>query len=430
MNSHFTVSRELIPGAIREDLQFISNQVRSVGKEAFLIGGAVRDMMLGKSPKEYDIATSLLPEEVKNLFRKVIETGIQHGTVLVLLKNGSYEFTTYRTEKGYSDSRRPDTVEFSSSLREDVQRRDFTMNALALDLETFSILDFHDGILDIQNKIIRTIGNPIERFTEDGLRPVRAIRFLSALEFQMEEKTYQAIFLTRHITAKISRERFHDEILKILTTTKPSTALVELAKNKIFSLFVETVNEEFQNMYKIDDLSSSPVSLRLSYLIWNLINQKENLELADIILKNLKFSKENTRDTLFYLSFWSNPPEKENISSYYLRKLLSKIYKSYTKAKREEILSGLYSFLEIYWNSDTLKFYEEGFSQIQKNDDPLLLSDLVIDGNWISQNFPQIPKLKFGNLLYQILENVLENPDLNNPDTIYNWIENKYLPKI
>jgi tRNA nucleotidyltransferase/poly(A) polymerase len=423
------VSKELIPNLVREDLEFISQKVKSVGKEAYLIGGAVRDLVMGKTPHEFDITTSLLPKEVKNLFKKVIETGIQHGTVLVLLKNGNYEFTTYRTEKGYSDGRRPDQVEFSASLEEDLKRRDFTMNALAMDLEDFSVIDYQNGIQDIQKKMIRTIGNPIERFTEDGLRPIRAIRFMSSLGFAMEEETYKSIFLTRGITSKISRERFHDELIKILKTSKPSIALHELKRNQIFSLFVSNVKEgESDFLDSIDSLVLNPLGLRLAGVLYDLTKGSQELEQsAKVILKDLKFSKENIKDTLYYLQWFVQMENLKELTAFSVRKYLSDLYKNFPSQRREEILNGILSFLENFKGNFFRREFESFTKEIQNQKNPLLLSDLVIDGNRISQRFPLIEKKKYGEVLQNCLELVLKQPDCNQEEILYQHIGRYYI---
>nr|MBP9888167.1 hypothetical protein [Leptospiraceae bacterium] len=226
-----------IPENDKKDLEFISSKIKESGHESYLIGGSVRDLILGKKPHEYDLTTSSHPEHVKKLFKRVIETGIQHGTVTVMLADNAYEITTFRKDIDYTDGRRPDKIEFGASLSEDMKRRDFTMNAIALNILSGKMIDENNGIADIQNKLIRTIGNPLERFGEDGLRPIRAIRFQSTLNFQIESETYKAIFLTRHITEKISRERFHDELNKILNSQNAFIGLYELYKNQIFELF-------------------------------------------------------------------------------------------------------------------------------------------------------------------------------------------------
>lgn len=144
---------------------------------------------MNKIPKEYDFTTNAEPKQVKKLFRTVIDTGIDHGTVTIVLDRINYEVTTYRIDKDYLDGRRPEHVEFGTTLQEDLKRRDFTMNALAYDLQTGQLVDEHFGLNDIENKLIRTIGNPIKRFSEDGLRPIRALRFASTLDFTIEFET-------------------------------------------------------------------------------------------------------------------------------------------------------------------------------------------------------------------------------------------------
>ena len=162
------------------------------GFEAYFVGGSVRDALLHKPINDIDIATSAFPEEVKSIFKKTIDVGIQHGTVVVLFQNEPYEVTTFRTESGYQDYRRPDQVTFVRSLEEDLKRRDFTINAFAMDQKGI-IKDFFQGLQDLEKKIIRAVGDPYERFHEDALRIMRAIRFQSQLNFDIEEQTFQAV---------------------------------------------------------------------------------------------------------------------------------------------------------------------------------------------------------------------------------------------
>ena len=187
-----------IPLNFKKDLEFISKEIHDSGKESFLIGGSVRDLILGKKPHEYDLTTSMLPEEIKKKFKRVIETGIQHGPVTIMLGENAYEITTYRKDIDYTDGRRPDKIEFGASLSEDMKRRDFTMNAIALDLVTERLIDENHGIEDIDKRVFRTIGNALDSFGEDGLRPIRAIRFQSTLDFTIEPETYKATRKNHH----------------------------------------------------------------------------------------------------------------------------------------------------------------------------------------------------------------------------------------
>lgn len=188
--------------------------LEDAGFEAYFVGGSVRDVLLHRHVHDVDITTSAYPEEVKELFDKSIDTGIKHGTVTVLYDGESYEITTFRTESGYQDFRRPDHVTFVQNLDEDLKRRDFTINALAMDMHG-NIVDLFNGIEDLKNHIIRAVGNPEKRFHEDALRMMRAVRFMSQLEFKLEEKTEQAIKDNHELLKKISVERIREEFVKM-----------------------------------------------------------------------------------------------------------------------------------------------------------------------------------------------------------------------
>jgi tRNA nucleotidyltransferase/poly(A) polymerase len=212
------------------------------------VGGAVRDLLRGRKAKDWDLATDARPEEVIALFRRragsethrsfVVPTGIKHGTVTVHFKDLSMEVTTFRSESGYSDGRRPDKVEFGSSMEEDLSRRDFTMNAAAYKLPGGPLLDPFNGQGDIKKRLIRCVGNPDERFAEDGLRPVRALRFASQLGFTVDGKALAAISGALSLTARVSPERIRDELDKIIASEKPSTALRLMEKTGLLGLLI------------------------------------------------------------------------------------------------------------------------------------------------------------------------------------------------
>lgn len=197
--------------------------LEEAGYEAVFVGGAVRDHVLDKQPEDIDIATSAEPEEVKAIFPNTIDVGIEHGTVLVINRGEPIEVTTYRTEGTYSDARRPDEVHFVKSLREDLLRRDFTMNALAMTREG-KLIDLFGGIGDMEAQLIRAVGNPLERFQEDALRMLRAIRFSSALDFDIEEDTLLAIQESAELIRQISVERLKVELDKLFLGKNPVKA--------------------------------------------------------------------------------------------------------------------------------------------------------------------------------------------------------------
>lgn len=225
---------------ISAELQKMNSLFEAAGFEAYLVGGAVRDELMGKGAHDWDVATNARPEEVIKIFRRVIPTGIKHGTVTVHFMKQSIEVTTFRTESDYSDGRHPDKVEYAGHIEEDLSRRDFTMNAMAASLKDGHIVDPYGGADDIQKKTIRAVGVPHERFMEDGLRPVRAVRFASQLGFKIEEKTWADILDSEILAnvAKISAERFRDEFCKILLSPVPSVGLKLLEESGILKIFV------------------------------------------------------------------------------------------------------------------------------------------------------------------------------------------------
>ena len=176
------------------------------GFQAYLVGGAVRDICLKKKPSDWDIATNATPQDVMRMFKFVVPTGFEHGTVTVHFNKTEIEVTTFRTESGYSDARHPDKINYAATIEEDLARRDFTMNAIAVNLKNGKIVDPYGGQKDIKKRLIRTVGNAHERFMEDGLRPIRALRFASKLGFAIEEKTYQEIS-QKDVQNKITSKR-------------------------------------------------------------------------------------------------------------------------------------------------------------------------------------------------------------------------------
>ena len=213
-----------LPAGVARALSMMEN----AGYEAFIVGGCVRDALMGIPPKDYDITTSALPEETKAVFReyRVIETGIQHGTVTVMMEGMPLEITTYRTEGTYSDNRHPDSVSFTTSLREDVARRDFTMNAIAYS-PTRGLIDHFGGEADIRAGIIRCVGDPETRFREDALRMMRGIRFASVLGFRIEENTAAAIRGNRERIPTVSAERIRVELTKLLCGVNVKNVLMD-----------------------------------------------------------------------------------------------------------------------------------------------------------------------------------------------------------
>lgn len=205
---------------IPEQAEKILEQLQTAGYEAYVVGGCVRDSLLGRKPDDWDITTSAKPEQVKALFRRTVDTGLKHGTVTVLMGGEGFEVTTYRIDGEYEDGRHPREVSFTSSLKEDLQRRDFTINAMAYNHKT-GLVDMFGGLSDLERKIVRCVGNPMERFTEDALRILRAVRFCAQLGFSMEEETAKGLSVLAPNLRMVSAERIQVELVKLLVSPHP-----------------------------------------------------------------------------------------------------------------------------------------------------------------------------------------------------------------
>ncbi|TGM74909.1 CCA tRNA nucleotidyltransferase [Leptospira mtsangambouensis] len=403
----------LIPKNNLNHLLQIDSALKGAGFECFLVGGSVRDLVMGKIPKEYDLTTNAEPKQVKRLFRTVIDTGIEHGTVTVVLDKVHYEVTTYRIDKDYTDGRRPDHVEFGTTLSEDLKRRDFTMNALAYDLTTGLLVDEHSGQKDIQERKIRTIGDPIKRFSEDGLRPIRALRFASTLGFEIEPETKKAIHETKQITKKISLERFQDEILKSFIGQNPSRMIQLLVEEGIFQIFLPSLPTELNPqkyfLERLDQTSKEIIGLQLALAFYSFLADTTSKE-VETILRTLKFSGQNTKDCLLFFDFiskWESNLKKTNIDEFLLKKEylapVKRHFQNRFKIDREFILK-----LTPIFGETTMQLV-----QIWEEEPPLLLTDMKLNGNHLTESFPDLAKTHYGTVLNLLLDLVLHSPKEN-----------------
>ena len=290
------------------------------GYEAYFVGGCVRDYLLGEEFSDIDITTNALPEEVKKIFRKSIDTGIQHGTVTILVNGEGYEVTTFRTEDEYADHRSPEKVEFVSNLREDLDRRDFTINAMALDSNGI-LFDYHNGEKDLSSGVIRTVNNPNDRFYEDALRMLRAFRFSSKLGFEIEYDTLEAIKKNAELMKFVSIERIVNEFRKLLSGKGNLRSLELLLDSKLntYIPFLEEIEiiQDFskysfcQSLYilsKINDISFDILKeLKLSNKEVKLIKEfdKINVDFLRKIPLELILYKYNFEDVVFIAEYFS-----------------------------------------------------------------------------------------------------------------------------
>ena len=273
----------------------VMKQLVDAGYEAYFVGGSVRDMLLHKPISDVDIATSATPQEVKEIFSHTVDVGIEHGTVMVIYHKEGYEVTTFRTEEGYEDFRHPDKVTFVRSLEEDLKRRDFTINALAIGIDD-QLIDFFDGIGDLERQCIRCVGDAKERFNEDALRMFRAVRFVGQLGFQIEEKTKNAISLLKMNLSKVAVERMKVEFEKMIQSGHRKEAL---------QLFVETGLYQACPLFDgkgeiLLKLAEFPIKEMSVLQAWILFVDALNLSDKEVthLLKSWKSSNEQIRDVL------------------------------------------------------------------------------------------------------------------------------------
>lgn len=280
----------------------VCQSLQTDGFQAFIVGGCVRDMLMENVPKDWDIATNAIPEQVMSLFPKTIPTGLQHGTVTVVLGEGvenHFEVTTFRTEGTYTDGRHPEEVSFVNSIELDLSRRDFTINAMAFDPISEQLVDSFNGINDLNSRIIKAVGNPVERFTEDGLRIMRAARFAARFNFQIEKETAQAMNQCLYTLGKVSKERIKDELCKTLMTQYPTIGFNYLLECGALSIACPQITKHPYFSESIKMLSSYKGDLEtmvaLLYCMHGIVPDVKSE------LVNLKFSNHEINKICFLL---------------------------------------------------------------------------------------------------------------------------------
>jgi tRNA nucleotidyltransferase (CCA-adding enzyme) len=263
-----------IRASIPRDVLDLCAEFHAKGARVWIVGGGVRDLLVGKSAVDFDLATSATPDRVVAMFKRTIPTGIAHGTVTVLYRKQSYEVTTLRGDVGYADGRRPDRVEYVTDITADLARRDFTVNAIAYDPENDALLDPFGGLEDIRRRLLRAVGDPLARFREDGLRILRGARFTSTLEFDLDSETEAAFGPSLDVYARVSRERIRDEWIKAFKSERPSRAFEVMARTGILGATSEPLGrfardrpERFAAMLRAMDACPPVPDLRLSALL-------------------------------------------------------------------------------------------------------------------------------------------------------------------
>ena len=441
-----------IPAAIRIPtvVKELARDFRAAGYQCYLVGGAVRDILLGRPHTDYDVATDAVPSQVMPLFRRVIPTGIKHGTVTVLYKGTTFEVTTFRTEAGYSDGRRPDSVSFAPSIQEDLARRDFTINAIAVNLHTERAEDPHDGRGDLKRRLIRAIGDPGERFHEDGLRPLRACRFAAQLGFTVDAPTLAAIPAALDVLSRVSAERVRDEILKILESPVPSVGFALMKDTGILSVVLPELLEGvgvaqgslhcydvfWHSLHACDAAPAQSVVLRLAALLHDVGkprtrgsapdgrptfhgHEKVSEELTRAILERLRLPNAVIKDTAHLVAHHMFNYQEEWSDSA-VRRLVSRVGEGTIKD-----LISLRRADQIGMCAGNAAVFPQGLSDFAHRVDSVLgadraltISSLAVNGRDIMERLGLPPGPKVGVILQELLQSVLEDPALNEKEKL------------
>lgn len=423
-----------------ENVSRIIDTLMRAGYEAYAVGGCIRDSLLGREPKDWDITTSASPAEVKAFFPKTVDTGIAHGTVTVLLNREGFEVTTYRVDGTYEDSRHPKEVTFTPDLNEDLKRRDFTINAMAYN-DTHGLIDAFDGAGDLDRKIVRCVGDPKERFSEDALRMMRAVRFGAQLGFTVEEQTRSAICALAPTLKKISAERIQSELVSLLMSDHPEEmrTLYETGITKVilpeFDVMMQTAQNSPHHMYTVGEHTiqslaqiESKKTLRLAMLFHDIGkpsckttgedgqdhfygHPQKGSEMARSIMRRLKFDNDTTQKVCCLVAGHDqNPPITERSVRRAAVSLGSGAFPDIFAVKRADILAQ-----SDYQRSEKLAYvdqYEACYRSVIEKNQCLSLKDLAVSGrDLIAAGMRPGPAL--GNVLNRLFELVLDDPDKN-----------------
>ena len=420
------------------------------GFQCHLVGGAVRDILMGRPHTDFDIATDAHPEQVAPLFKRVIPTGIRHGTVTVHFKGTTFEVTTFRTDAAYGDGRHPDAVIFTPSLAADLSRRDFTINAIAFDLLTHRVHDPHEGQADIQRRIIRAIGDPYARFHEDGLRPLRACRFAAQLSFGVEKATRAAIPGALDVLSGISAERVRDELLKILESPLPSVGLLLMRETGILGVVLPELLEGvdvkqgsfhchdvfMHSLYACDAAPRDSRVLRLAALLHDVGkprvrgaapdgrptfhgHESVSADMTREILLRLKLPNEVIRETAHLVAHHMFNYQEEWTGSA-VRRFIARVGEDAiddVMALRRADQIGMCPENAGYFPQG-LALLAQRVKKTMEEGRAFTVSRLAVNGNDIMERLGVDPGPRVGIILKELLQAVIDDPALNKQDKL------------
>ncbi len=433
-----------------ENVQAIITTLENAGYEAYAVGGCVRDTLLNKEPDDWDITTSATPEQAKSLFARTIDTGIQHGTITVLIGKETYEVTTYRIDGEYEDSRHPKEVIFTSNLLEDLKRRDFTINAMAYN-DRSGIVDAFGGMQDLENKIIRCVGNPKERFSEDALRMMRAVRFSGQLGYAIEQATAEAVKELAPTLSNISAERICTELVKLMVSDHPEYFLkaYELGITKVimpeFDAAMETIQNNPHHCYDVGEHILHSLThvrkdkvLRLTMLFHDLgkaltrtTDEKgidhfyghveKSASIADDIMKRLRFDNDTRHKVVKLVKYHDLDMA---LTPKGVRKAIVKVseelFPLLLEVKRADFLAQ--SRYKREEKEAELKEMERIYAQILEEKNCVSLKTLAVTGSDLIAAGMK-PGKEIGEVLQALLEAVLEEPALNTKEKLLKMAE-------
>ncbi len=408
------------------DVQYILDKLSENGFEAFIVGGCVRDALLNKNPQDYDITTNALPEKIEELFQKTIPTGIKHGTVTVLINQKPYEVTTYRVDGEYEDNRKPKDVKFVSNIKEDLKRRDFTINAMAYN-KTLGFKDYFDGKGDLEKRLIKCVGNPDKRFSEDALRMLRAIRFSCQLNFKIEEETLKSIKRNFKLIKNISMERIQSEFTKIILSPNPDKGLMLLRKLGFSDILVKEfkslkcVNcydsyDDVHDSYELLNILPNKLPVRLAGLFHKVYNSENASEKGRIILKKLKYDNNTINNSCNLIE------NLNKLSPIMTRKKLKMLINEVGKENIFDLLDLEKGYLLYMDEFDTeyIDILKDRVHDILESGEPISIKDLSITGSDLINELGFKPGKDIGITLNFLLENVLQTPELNTKENLLN----------
>ena len=380
----------------------VLKQLEQAGYEAYFVGGSIRDLILKRPIHDIDIATSAYPAEVKRIFPKTIDTGIKHGTVTVLNDGASYEITTFRTESGYQDFRRPDHVTFVQNLAEDLKRRDFTINALAMN-RAGEVIDLFNGLGDLQKHLIKAVGDPMKRFHEDALRMMRAVRFMSQLNFDLESQTKEAVSDLHQLLSKISVERIRDEFVKMGTGINSRDA---------FKIFLQTkLSESVPDFAGKSDLLAIYPKLKF--------NPSMETSLWSIIIILLKISDDQIAR---FMRDWKN----SNAMTEKVRKIVTLFDLISEKSPSDlelfnagkDVLLNTIDVAHILGQPINSEALVDRYTALPIKS----MSELAVDGQFLIANGIK-PGPKLGQILNEIKQKVISGELANSKDDIQDYLQ-------